>query len=164
MAGRSQGEAKTSLAARARPRGPPRSQSLTSRLVLLAAVPVGVAIALVSFLTAWRDGADGAAAESARLGVSAAVVAAISGSATAAGDRARALDALTALTTMPGVLYARIERADGAPLAESGGGVRPKRDVQATSAGLAARLTDRAVEASAPINVAEASAPSSSKS
>ena len=90
MAGRSQGEAKTSLAARARPRGPPRSQSLTSRLVLLAAVPVGVAIALVSFLTAWRDGADGAAAESARLGVSAAVVAAISGSATAAGDRARA--------------------------------------------------------------------------
>ncbi|MDB5433414.1 MAG: hypothetical protein JWP35_4530 [Caulobacter sp.] len=110
---------------------------------------------LVASVSTWRDGRREAELQTARLHDTAAVLAALSGEATDAGDEAHAFAALRAIRVMPDVLYARIERTDGALLAEAGDGARLSRDLKidngSTSASPLALLQSRTVEVTAPV-------------
>jgi two-component system sensor histidine kinase BarA len=111
-------------------------------------------VLLAASVSTWRDGRREAALQTARLHDTAAVLAALSGEATDAGDEAKAFSALRAIRVMPDVLYARIERADGRMLSEAGDGVRLSRDLKLgdrTSASPLALLQSRTVQVSAPI-------------
>jgi EAL domain-containing protein (putative c-di-GMP-specific phosphodiesterase class I)/signal transduction histidine kinase/DNA-binding NarL/FixJ family response regulator/HPt (histidine-containing phosphotransfer) domain-containing protein len=110
-------------------------------------------LSAASFST-WKDSGREAALQTSRLHDTAAVMAALSGEAAAAGDETRAFSSLRAIRVMPDVLYARIDRRNGALLAEAGNGASLARDVK-LSAGAApspwALLQSRTVEVSAPI-------------
>ncbi len=107
----------------------PRRRSLRGKLILLVVWSVGIAVSLVSGVSAWRDGQRDATLQTERLRATAAVMGSLSAEATAVGDRAKAFGVLRSISLMPGVRYARIERADGALLAETGGGARLASDV-----------------------------------
>ncbi|HTI67035.1 MAG TPA: EAL domain-containing protein [Caulobacteraceae bacterium] len=135
--------------------GSPRRRSVRAKLVLLVVISVAVAVSLVAGASAWREGGREARAESVRLSATATVIASLSAEAAAAGDRARAFQALRSIGALPGVLYARIERPDGSLLVETGQGARLKRDVQVTAggkdAGVLSHLRSRTSEVYAPI-------------
>jgi two-component system sensor histidine kinase BarA len=134
---------------------PVRRRSLRGKLVLLVLLSVGAAVTLIAGASAWREGAREAALESARLAATATVIGSLSAEATAAQDRAGAFNAIRSIRTLPGVTYARIEKADGTMLVETGSGARLIRDVRVTTDGakgsLWAQLTSRSSEVSAPI-------------
>jgi len=115
---------------------------------------VGIAVALVTGVMAWRDGARETELAVDRLSAAARVTASMSEAAAAAGDRQGAYAALRAIAQTPGVAYARIERPDRSLLAETGAGVRLTRDLAAPAAGHASflsALSSRTAEVSAPI-------------
>ena len=134
---------------------PPRRRTLRGKLVLLVLTSVGAAVTLIAGASAWREGAREAALESARLSATATVIGSLSAEATAANDRAGAFNAIRSIRTLPGVTYARIERADGVMLVETGQGARLLRDVRVSTDGnkasLWSHLTSRSSEVSAPI-------------
>ncbi|OYX32696.1 MAG: hypothetical protein B7Y99_08145 [Caulobacterales bacterium 32-69-10] len=133
----------------------PRRRSVRAKLVLLVVTCVSIAVALVAGASAWREGEREARAESTRLSATATVIASLSAEATAANDRARAFQALRSIGALPGVLYARIERADGSRLVETGQGARLRGDVTlqagADDAGIWSHLKSRTFEVAAPI-------------
>ncbi|MEO6339954.1 MAG: EAL domain-containing protein [Caulobacteraceae bacterium] len=132
----------------------PRRKTLRRKLILPVVVAVCIAVSLVAGASAWREGARDAAMQTSRLSATASVLASLSSTATAAGDRARAYEVLRAIGQMPGVVYARVERADGSLLTETGSGVRLVRDVSTrdgASKGLIPQLMSRTSEVSAPI-------------
>ena len=105
-------------------------------------------------MLAWRESSRETHAAYDRLSSIAQLTAAMSEEATAQGDRARAYAALRVIAVMPDVSYARIERADGALLAETGAGVRLTRDVAGAAGGrasIAALVGSHTAEVSAPI-------------
>ena len=135
-------------------RRPRRRKTLRRKLLLPVVTAVCIAVSLVAGASAWREGARDAALQTSRLSATASVLASLSSAATAAGDRAHAYEALRAIGQMPGVVYGRIERADGSLLTETGSGVRLVRDVSTRgggSQGLLAQLMSQSSEVSAPI-------------
>jgi two-component system, NarL family, sensor histidine kinase BarA len=133
-------------------------RSIRGKLAALVLASVGASVLLVTGLMAWRDGDRETKAAFNRLSEVAKVVAAMSEEAAASGDRQRAYVALRAIAVMPDITYARIERANGALIAETGAGVRLTRDI-ATGAGgqasLGALVGSRSAEVSAPIFYAQ---------
>ncbi len=131
-----------------------RSRTLSGKLAALVLASVGLAVALVTGVSAWRDGAREAALETSRLQAVAAGLGSLAADAVTAEDRGRAFAVLRAVSRLPGVSYGRIESADGRVLAETGAGVRLVRDVQAGEAhgaSLWAQLGSRSSEVTAPV-------------
>jgi two-component system sensor histidine kinase BarA len=123
-------------------------------LALLVLASVGIAVALVTGLLAWRDGERETHAALDRLSATAKVTAAMSEEAAAAGDRQHAYAALRAIAQMPEIAYARIERPNGALLAETGAGVRLSSDLAADAgkgASIATLIGSHTAEVRAPI-------------
>ena len=115
---------------------------------------VGLSVALVTGVLAWRDGSRETQSAVDRLGAAAKVVASMSEEATAANDRQGAYVALRSIAMMPEIAYARIERPDGTLLAETGAGERLTRDVAATAGGQSSFLSvlsSHTAEVTAPI-------------
>jgi EAL domain-containing protein (putative c-di-GMP-specific phosphodiesterase class I)/signal transduction histidine kinase/CheY-like chemotaxis protein len=134
--------------------GPARRRSIRGKLTLLVLASVGAAVTLVTGVLAWRDGDRETHAAFDRLSDIAKVTAAMSEEAAAAGDRPRAYAALRAIAVMPDITYARIERPDGALLAETGAGVRLSRDLSSDAGGkasIAALVGSHTAKVAAPI-------------
>ncbi len=115
---------------------------------------VGAAVALVTAMLAWREADRETHAAYDRLSSIAQLTAATSEEATAQGDRARAYAALRVIAVLPDVAYARIERADGSLLAETGAGVRLAHDVNAAAgahASIATLVGSHTAQVTAPI-------------
>jgi EAL domain-containing protein (putative c-di-GMP-specific phosphodiesterase class I)/signal transduction histidine kinase/CheY-like chemotaxis protein len=131
-----------------------RRRSIRGKLTLLVLASVGAAVALVTCVLAWRESSRETHAAYDRLSSIAQLTAAMSEEATAQGDRARAYAALRVIAVVPDVSYARIERADGTLLAETGAGVRLTRDVVGAAGGgasTAALVGSHTAEVTAPI-------------
>jgi len=132
--------------------GPRRT--LSRKLTTLVLASVGLAVSLVAGVSSIRDARRDAAAAMERLSGTARVLASLSEESAAQGDRIRAFAALRSIAMMRDVSYARIERADGSLLAETGSGVRLLGDVSAKAGGdgfSLALLRSRTAEVSAPI-------------
>ena len=133
-----------------------RRRTLRGKLSFLVVSSVGVAVALVAGVSAWRDGQRDAAMQIDRLRATATVMSSLSAEAAAAGDRVRGFEVIRSIARMPGVFYASIERADGRVLVQTGSGARLTSDVSLYADGrdrpsLASQLQSRTVEVSAPI-------------
>ena len=133
-----------------------RRRSLRGKLSFLVVSSVGVAVALVAGVSAWRDGQRDAAVQIDRLRATATVMSSLSANAAAAGDRARSYEVLRSIARMPGVFYARIAEPDGRVLVQTGSGARLIRDATLSAdghdrPGLLEELQSRSVEITAPI-------------
>jgi EAL domain-containing protein (putative c-di-GMP-specific phosphodiesterase class I)/signal transduction histidine kinase/DNA-binding NarL/FixJ family response regulator/HPt (histidine-containing phosphotransfer) domain-containing protein len=132
-----------------------RSGSIRAKLTVLVLASVGMAVAVVSGISAWRDGQREAALQVDRLSAEAAVLSSVTSEAAFQGDRARAYEAIRSISLMPDVAYARVESANGALLAETGSGVRLLTDVKVAKGAKAppiwSMLRSRTVEVTAPV-------------
>ena len=131
-----------------------RRRSIRGKLTLLVLASVGVAVTLVTLVLAWRDGDRETHAALDRFTSIAKVTAAMSEEAAAAGDRQRAFAALRAIRDIPEITYARVERPDGALIAETGAAVRLNRDLAAdagSSTSIATVIGSHTAEVRAPI-------------
>jgi EAL domain-containing protein (putative c-di-GMP-specific phosphodiesterase class I)/signal transduction histidine kinase/CheY-like chemotaxis protein len=131
-----------------------RRRSIRGKLTFLVLASVGAAVTLVTGVLAWRDGDRETHLAFDRFSGIAKVTAAMSEEAAASGDRQRAFAALRAIAAIPDITYARIERPDGALLAETGAGVRLATDVAAGAGGqasVAALIGAHTAEVRAPI-------------
>jgi EAL domain-containing protein (putative c-di-GMP-specific phosphodiesterase class I)/signal transduction histidine kinase/CheY-like chemotaxis protein len=137
---------------------PPRKGSIRSKLTALVLASVGVAVVLVTGVSAWRDGQRDATLQIDRLNAEAAVVSSFVAEAAATGDRGRAYQAIRSISLMPDVVYARVETANGGLLAETGAGQHLTTDValdkSKPSPSLLAVLQSSTVEVSAPVTYA----------
>jgi len=135
-----------------------RSGSIRAKLTVLVLASVGMAVAVVTCVSALRDGQREAALAIDRLSTDAAVLSSLTSQAAAQGDRTRAYEAIRSISLMPDVAYARVETAGGALLAETGSGTRLVTDAKvakgATPPPLWAMLRSRTVEVSAPVTYA----------
>ena len=133
-----------------------RRRSLRGKLIFLVVSSVGVAVALVAGVSAWREGQRDAEVQIDRLRTTATVMSSLSAEAMATGDPRRGYAVLRSIARMPGVFYARIAAPDGRILVQTGSGARLVSD-EALSAegvdrpGLLSQLQSRTVEVSAPI-------------
>ena len=133
-----------------------RRRTLRGKLSFLVVSSVGVAVALVAGVSAWRDGQRDAAMQIDRLRATATVMSSLSANAAATGDRTRGFEVIRSIARMPGVFYASIEQADGRVLVQTGSGARLTSDVSLEADGherpsLAAQLQSRTVQVEAPI-------------
>ncbi len=133
-----------------------RRRTLRGKLSFLVVSSVGVAVALVASVSAWRDGQRDAAMQIDRLRATATVMSSLSAEAVATGDRARGFEVIRSIARMPGVFYASIEQADGHALVQTGSGARLTTDVSLDAEShdrpsLASQLQSRTVQVSAPI-------------
>jgi two-component system, NarL family, sensor histidine kinase BarA len=132
-----------------------RRTSIRAKLVALVAASVGVAALLGTGVSVYRESHRDAALQSERLSAAAAVLASNAARSTAAGDASGAFEAIRAITLMPDVSYARVERAKGGLLAETGSGARLVSDTQVGGAGqgggLLGLLSSHTIEVSAPV-------------
>ena len=133
-----------------------RRRSLRGKLSFLVVSSVGVAVALVAGVSAWRDGQRDAAVQIDRLRATAQVMSSLSAEATAAGDRRRDYEVLRSIARMPGVFYARISAPDGRVFVQTGSGARLIGDATLSAdgrdrPGLLSELQSRTVEVGAPI-------------
>lgn len=132
----------------------PHRRSIQAKLTLLVVASVSVAVVSLATFSTFRDSRRELALQKDRYAATAAVIGSLSGEATARGDRPAAYAALRSINAAPGVIYARIETADGQLLAETGAGVRLERDAKVSEGGeasLLALLRSRTVEVSAPV-------------
>ncbi len=137
-------------------RNPVRRRTLRGKLSFLVVSSVGVAVALVAGVSAWRDGQRDAAMQIDRLRATATVMSSLSADAAATGDRTRGFEVIRSIARWPGVFYASIEQADGRVLVQTGSGARLTSDVALEAEGrerpsLASQLQSRTVQVSAPI-------------
>ncbi|MFO1014692.1 MAG: EAL domain-containing protein [Caulobacteraceae bacterium] len=131
-----------------------RLKSISGKLTVLVVASVGIAIAILTAVTAWREGQREAVLEADRLQATAAVLASMSNEAAANNDAAGAFKALRAINLMPGVKYARVEGLGGRVISETGAATRLTRDARSGAGGrlsLLSVMTSRSLEASAPI-------------
>jgi EAL domain-containing protein (putative c-di-GMP-specific phosphodiesterase class I)/signal transduction histidine kinase/CheY-like chemotaxis protein len=131
-----------------------RRRSIRGKLTLLVLASVGAAVTLVTGVLAWRDGDRETHAAFDRFSSIAKVTAAMSEEAAATADRQRAFAALRAIATIPEITYARIERPDGALIAETGSGARLANDIAGDAgdhASVAALVGSHTAEVRAPI-------------
>ncbi len=117
-----------------------------------------MAVAVVSGVSAWRDGQREVALQMDRLSAEASVLSSLTSEAAAQGDRGRAFQAIRSISLMPDVAYARVETANGALLAETGSGARLLTDVKVDKGAKAppiwSMLRSRTVEVTAPVSYA----------
>jgi len=128
--------------------------SIRTRLALLVLASVGVAVAVMTLVSAVRDGRREAALQLEQFRAAAAVLASTGAEATAEKSASKAYRSLRAINLLPGVSYARIETLDGRTLAETGSGARLSRDVQVggqDSASTVSLLRSGTVEVRAPV-------------
>ncbi|WP_271067523.1 EAL domain-containing protein [Caulobacter sp. NIBR1757] len=131
-----------------------RRSSIRTRLALLVLASVGVAVAVMTLVSAVRDGRREAALQLDQFRAAAAVLASTSAEATAQKSASKAYISLRAINLLPGVSYARIETPEGRTLAETGSGARLSRDVQVDVKGGASTvslLRSGTVEVRAPV-------------
>ena len=133
-----------------------RRRSLRGKLSFLVICSVGVAVALVAGVSAWRDGQHDVAVQIDRLRATAQVMSSLSAEATAAGDRRRDYEVLRSIARMPGVFYARISAPDGRVFVQTGSGARLIGDATLSAdgqdrPGLLSQLQSRTLEVGAPI-------------
>ncbi len=131
-----------------------RHGSIRAKLTVLVLASVGIAVALVSGVSAWRDGQHEAALQIDRLSAEAAVLSSLTSEATFQGDRSRAFESIRSISLMPDVAYARVESANGARLAETGSGARLTSDLtlaRGAAPSVWSILHSRTVEVSAPV-------------
>ena len=133
-----------------------RRRTLRGKLTFLVVSSVGVAVALVAGVSAWRDGQRDAAMQIDRLRATATVMSSLAAEATAKGDRARGFEVIRSIAQMPGVFYASIEGRDGRVLVQTGSGARLTSDVSLDAEGhdrpsLMSQLQSRTVQVAAPI-------------
>ena len=130
-------------------------RSISGKLTLLVVASVGAAIAIVTGVSAWRDGDRESRFQADRLSRAAAVLASVVGESTAANDANGAYRVLRAIRQMPEVEYARINRGDGSTLAEVGSGARLSRDAQVGGGSgrpsIFSLLSSRSIEARTPV-------------
>ena len=134
----------------------PIRRTLRGKLTFLVVSSVGVAVALVAGVSAWRDAERDAVVQIDRLRDTATVMGSLSAEAASSGDPTRGYRVLRSISQMPGVFYARIETANGRVLAQTGAGARLTSDmalnVDSTSQpDIGAQLRSRTVEVAAPI-------------
>jgi len=133
---------------------PARRRSIRGKLTALVLASVGLAVLLVAGVSALRDGQRDTALATDRIAGTAKVLASLSSEAAAGGDRARAYAVIRSIGMMPDVQYARIERADGSLLAETGAAVRLTRDLSASGGRQAfslSMLSSRTAQVAEPI-------------
>ena len=131
-----------------------RRSSIRTRLALPVLASVSVAVAVMTLVSAVRDGRREAALQLEQFRAAAAVLASTSAEATAERSASRAYTSLRAINMLPGVSYARIETMDGRTLAETGSGARLSRDVAVVGEGQASTaslLRSGTVEVRAPV-------------
>src|SRR5689334_8509642 len=105
-------------------------RSISAKLTVLVIASVGVAVAIITGVSAWRNGSRDTALQADRMRSAAAVLASFSGEAAAANDVSGAYRALRSIRMMEDVTYARVEVQGGRLLAETGAGVRLSRDAR----------------------------------
>ncbi|HEX8570111.1 MAG TPA: EAL domain-containing protein [Caulobacteraceae bacterium] len=109
-----------------------RRRTLRSKLILLVMIPLTLAAALTTGMSAWRDAQEATYMETAELRSTATIIAAFAADAVEAGNRTEAFAALRSIAQMEDVTYARIDTADGELLVETGAAARLVRDAQIT--------------------------------
>jgi len=91
---------------------------------------VSVAVAVVTVVSAVREGRREAALQMDQFRAAAAVLASSGAEATARSSASGAYASLRSINLLPGVVYARIETPDGRTLAETGAGARLSKDAR----------------------------------
>ncbi|MET0295282.1 MAG: ATP-binding protein, partial [Phenylobacterium sp.] len=117
---------------------------------------VCIAVALLATFSTIRASQRDLALQKDRLEATAAVIASLSGEATANVDRPRAYAAIRSINAAPGVIYARVEDDQGRLIAETGSGARLTRDAQVEGGGqvsFLSMLRSRTIEVSAPVTL-----------
>jgi two-component system sensor histidine kinase BarA len=136
-----------------------RRRTVRAKLFVLVLASVGMAVALVSGASTWRDMNRDAALQTQQLSSTTAVIASLASQAAADRDRAGAFAAIRAVAMMPQVRYARIEAVGGALLAETGAGVRLSTDAEVLDArqapSLLALMRSRTVQVVVPITAGQ---------
>ena len=109
----------------------PRRRSIRRKLSAIVFVSVGVAVTLITVVSAVRHSQREAALQTERLTATATVIGSLSGEAADRGDGAAAYRAIRAIGAMPDILYARVEGANGYTRSrvrnETSAGRRPRR-------------------------------------
>ncbi|HYE46078.1 MAG TPA: ATP-binding protein, partial [Caulobacter sp.] len=129
-------------------------RSIRTRLAVLVIASVSVAVAVVTGVTAVREGRREAARQMEQFRAAAAVLASTSAEAAAHRSASGAYASLRAIKLLPGVVYARVETVDGRTLAETGAGARLSRDVSVggkAGASTASLLRSGTVEVRSPV-------------
>lgn len=128
-------------------------RSLAGRLAWAVIGAVAAALVLATVLSVWREVDRYVADKRASLSALAQVFAYSSAEAVAAGDAPAAETVIRAIAHTPTIVYAAVERLDGAVLAEQGIGLRLARDIDldGQEVGLHDLLFTRTLRISAPV-------------
>ena len=108
-----------------------RKQSVSRKLTLTVVTAVLAAVAVIAAGVIWQEAHRHTQARLDYLHATAAVFASSTSRAVAAGDAHATLVTLRGVARAPGLIYARITRADGSRLAEIGSGVALNSDARA---------------------------------
>lgn len=95
-------------------------RTIRGRLVVVVAASVGAAVVAGTGVSAWRDSGRDAVLQAQRLRAAASVMSSTTADALIHNDTALGRQRLGAIARLPGVAYARVERADGTPLVQLG--------------------------------------------
>ncbi len=131
--------------------------SIRSRLAALVLGSVIFSVVPVTGIFAYQDMKRHAEARWSEMRTAAQVLASSAAEAAVDQDRQRAFIAIRAISRSPGIVYARVELANGVSLAENGSGTRLRNDVRLDSEGtdpnLIALITTKSVEVVSPIEL-----------
>jgi signal transduction histidine kinase/EAL domain-containing protein (putative c-di-GMP-specific phosphodiesterase class I)/CheY-like chemotaxis protein len=134
-----------------------RRTSIKTKLTGLVLASVGLSVVLVAGVSALRDSRRDAQLQADRLTATASVIASVAGKAVFENQRSEAFAALSSISVMPDVVYARVERLDGTMLAETGSGARLVRDASLSDDGALSAwglIRSRTIEVKRPITYA----------
>ncbi len=134
-----------------------KPSSIRSRLAALVLGSVIFSVVPVTIIFAYQDMKRHAEARWSEMRTAAQVLASSAAEAAADEDRQRAFIAIRAISRSPGIVYARVELANGVSLAENGSGTRLRNDVRLDSESadpnLIALITTKSVEVVSPIEL-----------
>ncbi len=134
-----------------------KPSSIRSRLAALVLGSVIFSVVPVTMIFAYQDMTRHAEARWSEMRTAAQVLASSAAEAVQAQDRQRAFIAIRAISRSPGIVYARVELANGMSLAENGSGTRLRNDVRLDSESadpnLVALITTKSVEVVSPIEL-----------
>lgn len=134
-----------------------KPSSIRQRLAALVLGSVVFSVVPVTMIFAYQDMTRHAQARWSEMRTAAQVLASSAAEAVQDQDRQRAFIAIRAISRSPGIVYARVEMANGASLAENGSGTRLRNDVRLDSdsanPNLVALITTKSVEVVAPIEL-----------
>lgn len=134
-----------------------KPSSIRSRLAALVLGSVIFSVVPVTMIFAYQDMTRHAEARWSEMRTAAQVLASSAAEAVQAQDRQRAFIAIRAISRSPGIVYARVEMANGMSLAENGSGTRLRNDVrldsESANPNLVALITTKSVEVVSPIEL-----------